>query len=222
MTTAVAMRPAALFDMDHTVLRIDTGMSWMRYEYRRGNSRRRDLARAVYWSLLYKAALLDMESLATRLTAGLAGQDEAAMAAACAEWYARDVAHQVAPSARRAIEHHRNRGELVVLATGSTQYAAEAVARGLGIDHVLCSRIEVAAGRFTGRLVAMGFGDHKVGLAEKFARDHGVDLAGSTFYSDSYNDLPLLRRVGTAVAVNPDARLRRHAARHGWRVERWA
>lgn len=213
---------AALFDMDHTVLRIDTSLSWMKYEYRRGRSGRRDLVRAVYWNLLYKAALLDMESLATRLVAALAGQDEAALAAASADWYAHDVAHQVSTAARRAIARHQDLGELVVLATGSTQYAAEAVARGLGIAHVLCTRLEVADGRFTGRLAAMGFGDHKVRLAEQFAAEHGVDLARSTFYSDSYNDLPLLRRVGAAVAVNPDARLRRHAQRVGWPVERWA
>jgi HAD superfamily hydrolase (TIGR01490 family) len=216
------VRVAALFDMDKTVLRIDTGMSWMRYEYRRGRSRKRELARALYWSLLYKAAVLDMESVAMRLTAELAGKDEAEVAAAAADWYATDVAHQVADAARRAIEQHRERGEIVVLATGSTQYAAEAVARGIGIPHVLCSRIEVADGRFTGRLSAMGFGDHKVRLAERFAAEHDIDLARSTFYSDSYTDLPLLRRVGSAVAVNPDARLRRHAARAGWRVERWA
>ena len=59
-------------------------------------------------------------------------------------------------------------------------------------------------------------------VAEAFARRSGIDLAGSAFYSDSYNDLPMLRRVGTAVAVNPDARLLRHARRHGWRVERWS
>jgi HAD superfamily hydrolase (TIGR01490 family) len=212
---------AAFFDMDKTVLRIDTGMSWMKYEYRRGGARKRDLARAVYWSLLYKAAVLDMESLATRLTAGLAGQDESAMAAAAADWYQRDVAHQVTAEALAAIERHRGAGDVIVLATGSTQYAAEAVARGLGIDHVLCSRIEAVGGTFTGRLTAMGFGDHKVTLAESFARAHGVDLARSTFYSDSYNDLPLLGRVGAAIAVNPDARLRRHAARRGWRIERW-
>ena len=207
--------------MDNTLLRIDTGLSWMRYEYRRGRSGRRDLARAVYWSLLYKLALLDLEALATKLTAGLAGQDEAELAAACADWYVRHVAHQVATDARRAMDRHHARGDLVVLATGSTQYAAEAVARGVGIDHVLCTRVEVVDGRFTGRLSAMGFGQHKVALAEGFAGRHGVVLGRSTFYSDSYNDLPLMRRVGAAIAVNPDARLRRHAARHGWPVERW-
>ena len=49
-----------------------------------------------------------------------------------------------------------------------------------------------------------------------------IDLARSAFYSDSYNDLPMLERVGTPVAVNPDQRLRRHARRAGWRIEQWA
>jgi phosphoserine phosphatase len=106
--------------------------------------------------------------------------------------------------------------------TGSTQYAAEAVSAGVGIEHTLCSRLEVVDGRFTGRLAERCFGVHKVTLAERFAADHGIDLGRSAFYSDSYNDLPMLERVGTPVAVNPDQRLRRHARRAGWRIEQWA
>jgi len=59
-------------------------------------------------------------------------------------------------------------------------------------------------------------------LAEKWAAREGVDLAQSYFYSDSYNDLPMLERVGTAIAVNPDARLLRHARKNGWQTTRWA
>ncbi len=218
MTT---LRPAAFFDMDHTVLRSDTGTSWMRFLRRRGELSRTGLARAVWWSLLYKAAVLDLDSLAIRLTAGLAGEDEATMVAKCVVWYAADVAPMVSAASRHAIDVHRRAGDLVVLATGATQYAAEAVAAGLGIEHTLCSRLEVVDGRFTGRLAAMCFGPHKVTVAEQFAAAHGIDLARSTFYSDSYNDLPMLARVGTAVAVNPDVRLWRHARRQGWRIEQW-
>jgi fatty acyl-CoA reductase len=60
-----------------------------------------------------------------------------------------------------------------------------------------------------------------VTLAEAWAKKHGVDLAQSYFYSDSYNDMPMLSRVGTAIAVNPDARLARHARRSGWAVQQW-
>lgn len=216
------MAAAALFDLDHTVLTSDTGMSWMRFQRRRGELSAAGLARAVWWSLLYKAAVLDMETLAARLTAELTGQPEAPMREQAAIWYASDVVPMIAPSARHAIARHRAAGDVVALATGATQYAAESVAAGLGIEHTLCSRLEVEGGHFTGKLAAMCFGVHKVPLAEAFAAAHGIDLAASTFYSDSYNDLPLLARVGTPVAVNPDVRLWRHARRHGWRIERWA
>ena len=53
------------------------------------------------------------------------------------------------------------------------------------------------------------------------AQERGFLLEEATFYSDSYTDLPLLERVGEPVVVNPDPRLRREAARRGWRVERW-
>jgi len=213
---------AAFFDMDDTVLRIDTGTSWMRFLYRRGELGRLGLAKAVWWSALYKVALLDLESLATRLTATLEGQSEADMIAKCEEWHRRDVAHQVQPAARRAIDRHRADGDLIVILTGSTQYAAEPVAAGLEIEHVLSSRLEVSGGHFTGKLDQMCFGHHKVAIAERFAAAHGVDLGRSSFYSDSYNDLPMLRRVGRPIAVNPDARLGRHARARGWQVERWA
>jgi HAD superfamily hydrolase (TIGR01490 family) len=212
---------AAFFDMDRTLLRIDTGMSWMRFLRRRGEVSRFGLARAAYWSLLYKLALLDLESLAERLVADLRGDSETEMVAKCRVWYEGDVAHQVAPAARRALAWHRERGDEIILLTGSTQYAAEVVGRSVGIEHVLCSRLEVAGGRFTGRMSQFCFGRHKVPLAEEFASSRGLDLAASWFYSDSYNDLPMLERVGTAIAVNPDARLRAHARRAGWRIEYW-
>jgi HAD superfamily hydrolase (TIGR01490 family) len=212
---------AALFDMDNTLLHIETGMSWVRFLYGRGELSRQMVAKAVYWSSLYKLALLDMETVFTRLVEDLRGDSEADMIAKCAIWYREHVAPEIAPAARVAVEHHRQAGHIVVLATGSTQYAARPVAGGLGIDHVLSSELEVAAGTFTGRPRALCFGHHKVALAEAWAARHGIDLADSYFYSDSYNDRPLLERVGTAIAVNPDARLRRLARRRGWPVQWW-
>ena len=214
-------RRAAFFDLDRTVLRIDTGTSWMRFLYGRGEISTLEMARVLYWNVLYRTAVLDMEAVARRLVADLAGDREAELIAKSRTWHARHVAHEVAPAARRVIDLHRRRGEVVVLLTGSTQYAAEAVGRELGIEHTLCSRIAVRDGVFTGRLDQFCFGPHKVAVAERFAAEHGIDLAHSFFYSDSYNDLPMLHRVGVPVAVNPDGRLRRHARRAGWRIERW-
>ncbi len=213
---------AALFDMDNTLLRVDTAMSWTRFLYKRGELPRSMLARAIYWSTLYKLAVLDMETVFTKLCMDLAGDSEAEMIAKCDLWYRDHIAPFVAPAARVAVEHHRQAGHTVVLATGSTVYAARPVARGVGIEHVLSSELEVVEGNFTGRPSALCFGRHKVALVEQWAASHGIDLARSYFYSDSYNDLPMLARVGTAIAVNPDARLRRHAKKNGWAIQHWS
>jgi len=222
MSAPVAPRRAAFFDMDNTLLRVETGMSWVRFLYRRGELPPRMVAKALYWQVLYKLAVLDMDTVFTRLVLDLRGDSEAEMIAKCEIWYRDHIASEVAPAARVAIEHHRRAGHLIVLATGSTQYAARPVAAGMGIEHVLSSELEVERGVFTGRPAAFCFGHHKVALAERWAERHGVDLAASYFYSDSYNDLPMLERVGTAIAVNPDARLYRHARRRGWATPRWA
>jgi len=213
---------AAFFDMDNTLLRVETGMSWVRFLYKRGELPPRMVAKAIYWQVLYKLAVLDMDAVFTKLVESLRGDSEAEMIAKCDIWYREHVAREVAPAARVAIDHHRRAGHLIVLATGSTQYAARPVARDVGIEHVLSSELEVEHGVFTGRPAAFCFGQHKVALAERWAERHGVDLAASYFYSDSYNDLPMLERVGTAIAVNADARLRRHARRRGWAAPRWS
>jgi HAD superfamily hydrolase (TIGR01490 family) len=213
---------AALFDMDKTLLRVDTAMSWTKFLYGRGELPKTMLAKAIYWSTLYKLALLDMETVFTKLCMDLEGDLESEMIAKCDVWYREHIAPHVAPAARVALEHHRQAGHIVVLATGSTAYAARPVAKDVGIEHVLSSELEVVGGTFTGRPSALCFGRHKVALAEQWAASHGIDLARSYFYSDSYNDLPMLARVGTAIAVNPDARLKRHAKKNGWPIQHWS
>lgn len=218
------MQRAALFDMDNTLLRIETGMSWVRFLRSRGELPARTFAKAIYWSAMYKLAVLDMDAVFTKLIEDLEGDPESEMLAKCEVWHREHVSKEVAPGALVAIEQHRQAGDVIVLATGSTQYAARPVARGVGIEHVLSSELQVdaASGTFTGKPQALCFGHHKVKLAEAWAARHDVDLGASTFYSDSYNDLPMLERVGRAIAINPDARLRRHARKRGWPVIEWA
>ncbi len=213
---------AAFFDMDNTLLTVDTGVSYTKFLYRRGELGRRMLATGLYWSTLYTLAVLDMESVFTKLCEDLEGDSESEMIAKCDVWYREHIAPFVAPAARVAIERHRAEGHQIVLATGSTVYAARPVARGIGIDHVLATELEVDGDTFTGKPRALCFGQHKVRLAERWAAEHGIDLAQSYFYSDSFNDLPMLERVGNAIAINPDARLARHAKQRGWPQMRWS
>ncbi len=213
---------AAFFDMDFTLLRIDSAILWMRFLRARGELSRLELARAVYWSALYKLALLDMDVLADRLVSKMRGTVEAELMLKAHEFYQTQVAHQVAPAALKAIETHRQRGDRIVLLTATTQFLAHNVSRALQLDHTLCTELEVQSGLLTGSISTRCFGRHKVHVAELFAAQHGIELAQSSFYSDSFNDLPMLLRVGEPIAINPDARLRRYARKRNWRIEHWA
>ncbi len=211
----------AFFDMDRTILSENSGKSWLQFQYKRGEIGAGYMARAIYWQLLYRAALLDMESLAAKLVADAEGDLESDMLSKCEIWLG-DLSKKISPLAVEQIREHKEAGDMVVMITGASQFAAHPIADLVGIEHVLCSRLEVVEGVFTGKFTAMCFGEHKVGVAEAFAAEHGLDLSSSIFYTDSYNDWPLLDRVGEGVAVNADARLLRQAKKRGWRVENWA
>ncbi len=128
----------------------------------------------------------------------------------------------MAPKALAALSSHRESGHLVAILTSSTPYVTEPLARHLGIEHVICTRLGIRDGKFDGTFLRPGcFGAGKVHWAEEFARGHDVDLERSFFYTDSYTDLPMLERVGARQVVNPDTRLRRLALQRGWPIEYW-
>ncbi len=213
----------AFFDMDRTLLTVNSGTLWVRFLRRRGEITRWQLARALGWAVQYHLSILDMHTLSRRLVAGIAGDPEEEMIAKCLLWYTTEVQHTIATPARAAVDEHRGRGERVVLLTSATQYIAEPVARALDLTDVICSRLEVNEGKFTGRMLdPICYGAGKVTAAEAWAARHGVDLKNTTFYTDSYTDLPMLERVGKPVVVNPDPRLARAARRRGWPVLDWA
>jgi HAD superfamily hydrolase (TIGR01490 family) len=221
MTTRIKRR-AAFFDMDKTLVRGNTGVLYAKWRYRRGESNALDMMRVAWWSAQYAAGIVDAGAVSRYAASTLRGIDEAAFAEQCREWFAEMVLPLVAPVAPEVVEKHREAGDVLVILTGSTPYAAGPLGERLGIPHVLASRLEVRAGAFTGRVdPPLCFGMGKVQRAEEFAAQHDVDLSESSFYTDSISDLPMLMRVGTPVVVNPDPRLARTARKRGWPVERW-
>jgi HAD superfamily hydrolase (TIGR01490 family) len=213
---------AAFFDVDLTLLQVSSGSQWVAYLRRRGEVGLSMMLKAAFWTLQYKLAFLDMETVGRRLVADIEGDTEEDMLQKCESFLAKDILPHVAPAGRRAVDWHRQQAHVPVLLTSATQYVAEPLARELGISHVLCTRLLVEEGRFTGHAERpMCYGEGKVVYAERFAASLGLDLSRSYFYTDSYSDLPMLLRVGEPRAINPDRRLHRHARRSGWPIERW-
>lgn len=124
------------------------------------------------------------------------------------------------PQAIRRIRRHRDAGHRTVLVTGTVDVLVEPL-RDL-FDEVVASRLHVVDGCCTGHLDRPPvIGEARAAWVRRWAGDAGVQLARSYAYGDDYSDRPLLELVGNPVAVNPDARLYRHAKRRRWPVEQW-
>jgi HAD superfamily hydrolase (TIGR01490 family) len=211
------------FDLDKTILSVNSGTLWVRREVALGHLSKRHALRAMTWLARYHFGFASAEAMVAEAVAHLAGTEAAVLRARTERFFAEEVRQTYRPGALEAIRSHRAAGERLVMLTSSSNYLSCLVAEELGFDEVLCNHLEVdAAGRHTGRVVGgVCFGAGKLPHAQRSAAAHGGGLAGATFYTDSYSDLPVLEAVGHPVAVNPDPRLRRHALKRGWRVVDW-
>ena len=127
----------------------------------------------------------------------------------------RALAAAVYPESRALVRAHQRKGHTVAIVSSATRYQIEPLARDLGIEHVLCTRLEVEDGRFTGRRreARPATARARRDAARELAAAHGVDLDESCFYTDSDEDLPLLDIVGRPRPTNPNRALARDRAR---------
>jgi HAD superfamily hydrolase (TIGR01490 family) len=129
------------------------------------------------------------------------------------------IVPMITPSARALVEKHRARGDTLMVITATSRFITAPIVREFGIEHLLATDPEVANGRFTGRVAGTPcYREGKVTRLHAWLAQHRQTLADSWFYSDSLNDLPLLREVTHPVAVNPDDVLRATAQQNGWPI----
>ena len=117
------------------------------------------------------------------------------------------------------LERRRTAGDELVLLSGAPEFLAEPLGKKLGIVNVIACRVPSLDGLYTsGDPEQHPYGPSKLALALEYCRKRGVPIQQTTAYADKYSDLPLLEKVGTAVAVTPDRKLRKKAERKGWRI----
>ncbi len=213
------MAVAAFFDVDGTLIAKNSGPLYMRFLRRRGEIRRRDAVRTIYYFLKYRLNLLDIEQALAQSSNWIRGRREADIAEHCRVWYREMVRQYLVPEMIRKVEEHRAAGHLVALLSSTTNYLADPLAEELGIEHLLVTKLVVVDGCFTGEVERpLCYGHGKLHWARRFAEQHGVDLGASFFYTDSVTDVPMLEMVGHPQVVNPDPILRRMARRRGWHI----
>ena len=216
------MPAIAFFDLDRTLISINSARAWMDHERRAGRLRKRDVVRGLWWFAAYRLGHADMDDVVRSAVATLEGQCATTFAERTRQFWTDEVAETVRPGAHRALARHRQRGDRLVLLTASSRQLGHAAAEHLGLDDVLANVFEERAGTFTGRAEEpLCYGHGKVHHAETYARAHGVSLDHCAFYSDSFSDRHALEAVGTPVCVDPDPRLQRLARARGWSIEDW-
>jgi HAD superfamily hydrolase (TIGR01490 family) len=213
-----------LFDMDGTLVRKNTGRLYVQFEYDRGRMSLARVAEVATWHARYLTGYLDIDGLAEKAIGWYQGRLMEEIEAEMEGWFHAYVVAHVSEAARRCVASHLGRGDVVAIATGGTEYATRPLAKHLGIEHWICSEVELKEGRITGKLLRPACaGGGKVLRTRRWLAQHfpGVELSQVTFYSDSITDLPLLEAVGKPIVVNPDLRLAWTARHRGWPILRW-
>ena len=213
-----------LFDLDNTLLAGDSDYEWGQFLVDRGVLPREEYeAQNAAFFGQYRAGTLDIHEylgFALRPLAAHAPQDLERWRAA---FMRERILPMIAPAARALVRRHLAAGELCAIVTATNSFVTAPIAREFGVPHLIATEPETADdGRFTGRVAGTPcFREGKIRRVDEWLAGLGrrlEDFAESRFYSDSHNDLPLLERVRSPVAVDPDPQLAAEAARRGWPV----
>ena len=215
----------ALFDLDGTLLDGDTDELWCEFLIEEGvldraefEARNRDVVER------YRDGAITPAEFCAFYASTLQGRSREGWAGLRDRFVATRVLPRIGGAARALLATHREAGKRVLLTTATNRFLTEPIAAALGFatDELIATELAEADGVFTGANAGvLNMREGKVARLAAWLEANGLAataFAEATFYSDSANDLPLLRAVGRAVAVDPDAALRREAEAKGWPV----
>ncbi|MER5879944.1 MULTISPECIES: HAD family phosphatase [unclassified Streptomyces] len=216
-------RAAAFFDLDNTVMQGAALFHFGRGLYKRKFFETRDLARFAWQQAWFRlAGVEDPEHMQEARDSALSivkGHRVAELMSIGEEIYDEYMAERIWPGTRALAQAHLDAGQKVWLVTAAPVEIATVIARRLGLTGALGTVAESVGGIYTGKLVGEPLhGPAKAEAVRALASAEGLDLSRCAAYSDSHNDIPMLSLVGHPYAINPDAKLRRHARDFDWRL----
>ena len=209
----------AFFDFDGTLMAGFSATEFFKEQIKRGEMSVNDFVETASTIGSFSLGRIGFAGLMTASARLLKGVSEQSYIEFGEEVYEKQIAKLIYPESRALVKAHFRKGHTVAIVSSATLYQVGPAARDLDIEHVLCSRLDVEDGEFTGEIVRpLCFGEGKVIAAETLAEKHGVNLDQSFFYTDSHDDIELLERVGKPYALNADSRLTEIAEARGWPI----
>lgn len=208
---------AAIFDFDGTLIAGYSATVFIKEQIKRGDLSARDFLELSAAMTNFGLGNLGFSGLMLVTSQLMRGVSEQSYIEFGEELYTKQIARLIYPESRALVEAHRAKGHTIAVISSATPYQVEPAARDMDIDHVMCSQLEVEEGVFTGGVIRPTcFGQGKVDAAEDLAARLDLDLDASAFYSDSYDDIELLERVGKPVVLNASSKLTREAQHRNW------
>jgi len=214
----------ALFDLDHTLLPLDSDYQWADYLARTGRAGDPAEAQRRNEDLMerYNAGQLTAEQSAEFML----GLLTRASMPELAQWHEVFMAEVIRPAIRdnaiELVQEHMARGDLCAIVTATNDFVTAPIARAFGIPHLIATIAEARRGRYTGRIQGVpSFQAGKIVRVDEWLAGMGLArdaFQESYFYSDSSNDLPLLEVVTHPIVTNPSPALREVAHERGWKV----
>ena len=220
------MKRLCLFDLDETLLPLDSDHAWGEFVIRLGWVDEADFRRRNdEFYTQYRAGALDIHAYVAFATAPLRVRDAATLGAAHARFMREVIAPKILPPALDLVRAHQSQGDLVGLVTATNDFITAPIAAALGIQHLIALRLERGSGgTITGGIRGTpSYREGKVARVGEWLQALGFECAdfdSITVYSDSMNDLPLLERAHHPVATNPSPALEALARERQWRILR--
>ncbi len=210
----------AIFDLDETLIGSDSDHEWGQFvsdkglvdaaEHRKKND---------YFYGQYKLGRLNIDEYLQFSCSVLTKYTMADLHKYRADYLAERVMPLILPKARSLIASHRKAGDELLVITSTIEFVVAPIVAELGIDTVIAPMPEIKNNRYTGRIVGVpSFAAGKVTRLKSWLEQTGHSIEGAYFYSDSHNDLPLLRIVDHPIAVDPDDILRAEATEKKWKI----
>jgi HAD superfamily hydrolase (TIGR01490 family) len=213
----------ALFDLDHTLLPLDSDHSWGVFTTEMGWTdpvvfgQRNDEFYAHY-----QAGTLNIHDYVRFATRAARERGAVEAAKAHARYMDEVIRPRITPEALALLRLHQHAGDAVIIVTATNEFVTRPIAQAFGVNELIAVDLERdASGWITGEIRGTpSFREGKVTRVADWLAQKGLDWGDVeiTFYSDSMNDLPLLEKAHYPVATNPDARLRQLATERGWRI----
>ena len=208
----------AIFDLDNTLISDDSDYLWGQFLVDQGivNKEQYEEANAKFYED-YKQGNLDIIEFLHFSLAPLADNEPEQLY----QWRTQFIEEIIKPiqlkPAIRLVNKHRFKGDTVMIITAINRFVTAPIAKLFGIDILLLTTPEFIKGRYTGKFEGIPcFQEGKVDLLNQWLEDSEETMENSSFYSDSFNDLSLLKLVTHPVAVDPDDKLRNYAVKENW------